>query len=98
MVAGFFAVRPGEIDFARLTPIGYKIALELIVRHGWTRVVELPISFSDRRAGRTKLSGVEQVRYLRHLARLYGCVLRGAGSRRGERPAEPSPSPKSRGS
>lgn len=71
MVAGFFCVRAGSVEFDRLDPLGYKIALELIVRHGWTRVVEIPISFRDRAAGVTKLSLGEQRRYLRHLWRLY---------------------------
>jgi dolichol-phosphate mannosyltransferase len=77
MVAGFFAVRPAEIDFDRLSPIGYKIALELIVRQSWTRVVEVPITFTDRHAGRTKLTAAEQLRYLRHLGRLYWWVMFG---------------------
>lgn len=71
MVAGFFCVRRADLRLERLSPIGYKIALELIVRHGWTRIVEVPITFTDRAAGRTKLSATEQLRYLRHLARLY---------------------------
>ncbi|MCG3127324.1 MAG: Polyprenol monophosphomannose synthase [Phycisphaerae bacterium] len=80
MMSGFFAVRRADVDLERLAPVGYKIALELIVRQHWTRVVELPISFSDRLAGKTKLSAAEQLRYLRHLARLYAYVL---GGRRG---------------
>jgi dolichol-phosphate mannosyltransferase len=79
MAAGFFCVRRDDVDIERLRPIGYKIALELIVRHGWTRIVELPIAFSDRRAGRTKLTLGEQWRYLRHLARLYAWVIAGRG-------------------
>ncbi len=76
MMSGFFAVRRADLRLEGLAPIGYKIALELIVRHGWTRVVEVPISFADRRAGQTKLNVAEQLRYLRHLGRLYGFVLR----------------------
>ncbi|MBL8879358.1 MAG: hypothetical protein JNG88_09590 [Phycisphaerales bacterium] len=49
---------------------------ELIVRHGWRRVVETPISFRDRAAGQTKLNVAEQIRYLRHLSRLYPLALR----------------------
>ncbi len=75
MVAGFFCVRRESLELSRLRPIGYKIALELIVRHGWRRVVEVPITFVDRQAGRTKLTLAEQWRYLRHLARLYGWCL-----------------------
>lgn len=80
MMAGFFAVRKSELRLEGLRPIGYKIALELIVRHGWREVEEVPISFSDRAAGRTKLNMAEQMRYLRHLWRLYVYVL---GGRRG---------------
>ena len=77
MMAGFFCVRRGTLDLDRLDPVGYKIALELIVRHGWKNIVEVPITFSDRAAGQTKLNLAEQLRYLRHLWRLYLCVLFG---------------------
>lgn len=71
MMSGFFCVRRSDLRLDALRPLGYKIALELIVRHGWTRVVEVPITFSDRKAGRTKLTVLEQLRYVRHLWRLY---------------------------
>ena len=81
MMSGFFCVRRRELALDRLHPVGYKIALELIVRHGWRNVVEIPITFSDRVAGQTKLNVGEQLRYLRHLARLYTFVVfRGRGS------------------
>ncbi len=82
MMSGFFAVRRRDVSLAGLRPVGYKIALELIVRNGWRRIVEVPITFADRAAGRTKLSLAEQLRYLEHLRRLYGHVLFG---RRGGR-------------
>ena len=75
MMAGFFCVRRRELKLDRLDPVGYKIALELIVRHGWKHVVEVPITFSDRSAGQTKLNLAEQLRYLRHLRRLYTYAL-----------------------
>ncbi len=81
MVAGFFCVRRADLDLDRLDPIGYKIALELIVRHRWTRVVEVPIAFSDRVKGQTKLNMAEELRYLRHLARLYAFRFLGRGGR-----------------
>ena len=77
MMAGFFCVRRERLQLDRLRPVGYKIALELIVRHRWKNVIEVPISFSDRAAGQTKLTVAEQLRYLRHLARLYGFALFG---------------------
>lgn len=81
MMSGFFAVRRRGLRLEGLEPVGYKIALELIVRHRWTRVVEVPITFSERAAGRSKLNIGEQLRYLRHLARLYRFVLRRRGAR-----------------
>jgi len=75
MMAGFFCVRRRELKLDRLAPVGYKITLELIVRHGWKHVVEVPITFSDRSAGQTKLNLAEQLRYLRHLRRLYTYAL-----------------------
>jgi dolichol-phosphate mannosyltransferase len=81
MMSGFFAVRRAELRLDALHPIGYKIALELIVRHGWRNVVEVPITFADRAAGQTKLNLAEQMRYLRHLARLYAVSLFGQRKR-----------------
>ena len=54
-----------------LNPIGYKIGLELIVKCAIENVAEVPIHFSDRQSGESKLSLVEQLRYLQHLRRLY---------------------------
>jgi dolichol-phosphate mannosyltransferase len=77
MMAGFFCVRRRDLDLDRLEPVGYKIALELIVRHHWKNIVEIPITFTDRAAGVTKLTAAEQLRYLRHLRRLYTYALFG---------------------
>lgn len=74
-MSGFFCVRRDGLRLDVLRPVGYKIALELIVRHGWTHVVEVPIVFAQRHAGRTKLGLGEQLRYLRHLTRLYAFAL-----------------------
>ncbi len=79
VMSGFFALRRERIQFERLDPAGYKIALELLVRHDWRRVIEVPITFSDRLHGETKLSLGEQLRYLEHLRRLYGWRMRRSG-------------------
>ena len=81
MMSGFFCVRRRELELDQLRPVGYKIALELIVRHGWKNIIEVPITFSDRAAGKTKLNLTEQLRYLRHLRRLYAYVLFGRKAR-----------------
>ena len=71
-MAGFFAFRRAELTKARyFNPIGYKIGLELIVKCGLENVGEIPIQFTDRQYGQSKLSFREQLRYLQHLRRLY---------------------------
>jgi len=71
-MSGFFALhRDTWRRAATLNPVGYKIALELIVKARCRRCVEVPIVFGERQAGQSKLSLREQLRYLRHLARLY---------------------------
>ncbi len=77
MMSGFFCVRAADVDIDRLSPVGYKIALELIVRHRWKNIVEIPITFMDRAAGQTKLTMMEETRFLRHLWRLYSFKLFG---------------------
>jgi dolichol-phosphate mannosyltransferase len=70
-LAGYFALPRTVFERAQvLSPVGYKIGLELIVKCGCTRIAELPIHFSDRRFGQSKLSLREQINYLRHLKRL----------------------------
>src|SRR5438477_196866 len=56
---------------ARPCSVGYKIGLELIVKCGCERVVEVPIHFEDRRFGESKLTFKQQLLYLKHLRRLY---------------------------
>ncbi len=70
-MSGFFATdRRALPDLQRLQPIGYKIALELMVR-GRLRVKELPIDFRDRSRGSSKMNWRQQLNFLRHLYRLY---------------------------
>lgn len=72
-MAGFFALRREAFtrNRDRLDPIGYKIGLELIVKCDCQSVAEVPIDFSDRLNGESKLTLTEQLNYVRHLKRLY---------------------------
>jgi dolichol-phosphate mannosyltransferase len=82
-MSGFFALRADVLSRAPvLRPLGYKIALELLVRCDCRNVAELPIHFQDRAAGESKLSLGQQWLYLRHLARLYPAKLRAKFMRR----------------
>ena len=70
-MSGFFATRRDALpDLGALRPMGYKIALELMVR-GRLRVREIPIDFRDRSVGFSKMNWRQQIRFLRHLSRLY---------------------------
>lgn len=53
-----------------LDPVGYKIGLELVVKCRCENVVEVPIHFSTRRHGESKLTLKVQRDYLLHILRL----------------------------
>ncbi len=76
--SGFFLIKR---EVARATIIkagGFKICLELIVRSGVRRLVELPYRFDDRELGESKMSMREASGYLVQLRDLYLDRLRGA--------------------
>jgi dolichol-phosphate mannosyltransferase len=71
-MSGFFALRRETLGRARrLTPLGYKIGLELMCKCRVGRVKEVPIHFTTRQHGHSKLTLAQQFRYLEHLSRLY---------------------------
>jgi dolichol-phosphate mannosyltransferase len=71
-MSGFFALRRDLLDgIERLTPLGYKIGLELMCKCRARRVREVPIHFGARARGRSKLTLAQQFKYLEHLSRLY---------------------------
>jgi dolichol-phosphate mannosyltransferase len=82
--SGFFLIRR---EIARGTIIkagGFKICLELIVRGGARRLVEVPYRFDDRELGASKMSLGEAAGYLVQLRDLYWLRLTGQRSRRAE--------------
>ena len=71
-MSGFFALRRSTFEKAeRLSPLGYKIALELMCKCRVKHVQEVPIHFGLRLRGQSKLSLKQQFHYLQHLSRLY---------------------------
>jgi dolichol-phosphate mannosyltransferase len=71
-MSGFFAIRRATLMTGReFNPVGYKILLELIIKCGCGRVSEIPIHFENRRYGKSALTFAEQLKYIRHLRRLY---------------------------
>jgi len=71
-MSGFFALRRETfVRGKRLTPLGYKIGLELMCKCRAQRVREIPIHFGERSRGESKLTLAQQFKYLEHLSRLY---------------------------
>jgi dolichol-phosphate mannosyltransferase len=69
-MSGFFLVRRDALELDRLRPRGFKILLEVLVRHPALRAAEVSFAFGERRAGQSKAGVREAARYLALLARL----------------------------
>ncbi|NLX24291.1 MAG: polyprenol monophosphomannose synthase [Phycisphaerae bacterium] len=70
-MSGFFAVPLAVFERAdALRPIGYKIALELLVKCRCRCIREIPFHFSTRTLGRSKRTIRQRIDYIRHLVRL----------------------------
>jgi dolichol-phosphate mannosyltransferase len=70
--AGFFAFPRALLgQCAQLNPVGYKIALEILIKSRACRIQEIPIHFRTRRFGKSKLKLKQQLLYLSHLYSLY---------------------------
>jgi glycosyltransferase involved in cell wall biosynthesis len=69
-LTGFFLVRRAAVDPSILQPEGFKILLEILVRHPDLRVTELLFDFGPRHEGQSKADLNEGMRFFRHLTRL----------------------------
>ena len=69
-MSGFFLVRRSVVCLDELRPRGFKILLELLVRHGGLRTTEVPYTFADRHAGESKGTLREGLTYLGSLTNL----------------------------
>jgi dolichol-phosphate mannosyltransferase len=70
--AGFFAFPRTLLSrCAPLNPVGYKIALEILIKSRAVHIQEIPIHFRTRRFGKSKLKLKQQLLYLWHLYSLF---------------------------
>jgi putative flippase GtrA len=69
-MSGLFAFRTAAVDLDRLNPVGFKILLEILVRHPGARVAEVSYEMGPRHAGESKASIREGIAFVRHLTRL----------------------------
>jgi dolichol-phosphate mannosyltransferase len=69
-MSGYFMFRRSSIAGVTLSPLGYKILIEVIGRGRVGRVAEVGYVFRERTAGESKVTSAVYVEYLRHLVRL----------------------------
>ena len=66
-VSGCFMFNRQVVAGAQLTPIGYKILLEVLMEGEFGSIAEVPYTFRPRSSGRSKLSAWQQIDYLKHI-------------------------------
>src|SRR4051794_14663217 len=86
-MSGLFAFRRDAVDLDRLRATGFKLLLEILVRHPSARVAEVSYTFAPRTAGRSKADLRQGLTFVRHLGRLRRDVL---ARQLRERPATPA--------
>jgi dolichol-phosphate mannosyltransferase len=70
-MSGFFGFKRSVVDIATLSPTGWKIGLEILVRSKFKSVTEVPYTFVPRAHGESKLSRRIMGEYIRQLLDLY---------------------------
>ncbi|MCR4280408.1 MAG: polyprenol monophosphomannose synthase [Candidatus Komeilibacteria bacterium] len=70
-LSGLFLIRKAAVDWQSLRPLGYKILLEILVRHPELKIKEIPYTFTNRQAGTSKINWLISWQYLRHWHRLW---------------------------
>ena len=69
-MSGYFIVRRNAISGIEMSPLGYKILLEVLGRGRIRSVAEVGYVFSERVAGTSKVTSRVYLEYLAHLLRL----------------------------
>jgi dolichol-phosphate mannosyltransferase len=69
-MSGFFMIRRTALQDRKLSPLGYKILIEVLGRGqvGW--ISEVPYTFRERSEGSSKLTNQIYLQYFQHLLRL----------------------------
>jgi dolichol-phosphate mannosyltransferase len=69
-MSGYFMVRREAIAGATLSPVGYKILIEVIGRGDIKEIAEVGYVFQERREGESKVTWRQYVDYIKHLIKL----------------------------
>lgn len=70
-MSGCFLLKKEVIEDVKLTPQGYKIGLEILVKGKFQKVKEVPFVFNNRIKGKSKMSFKIQMEYLAQIGHLY---------------------------
>jgi len=74
-MSGYFFLRKEAIQGVTLSPVGYKILLEILVKGRYSKVAEVPYIFRNRDFGKSKLNWKVSAAYFWHLAKLHAWKL-----------------------
>lgn len=69
-MSGMFLVRRSALEGVRLSPLGYKILLEVLGKAHYRKFTEVAYVFEERGKGSSKLGARQYLEYVLHLARL----------------------------
>lgn len=69
-MSGFFLIKRGCIEGVEFNPRGFKICLEFIAKAKYSKITEVPITFINRREGKSKAGLKEYYNFLVHLLSL----------------------------
>jgi dolichol-phosphate mannosyltransferase len=70
-MSGFFALKRPVLRHIAIDTAGYKILLEILVKSKYAKVKEVPYTFSDRKAGKSKLDNYVIWDYIKSVYYLY---------------------------
>lgn len=71
IMSGCFMVRKQALKNADLTPIGFKILLEILCKCRFNRITEVPYTFTSRLNGESHMKQKEIQDYIVHLTKLF---------------------------
>ena len=69
-MSGYFMVRRSAIAAHTMSPIGYKILIEVLGRGNIDQIAEVGYVFQERREGESKVTWKQYIEYLQHLLKL----------------------------
>jgi hypothetical protein len=83
--SGFFAITKSTVENVKLTPPGYKILLEILIKGNYSKVVEVGYKFEKRIIGKSKFSFITACQYLWHLLKI---IMSSPEKKGGDHPIE----------